>query len=366
MTPALDFHIRIKRKDFELDIKTQIFNGITGIYGPSGHGKTSLLNAITGIFKPDSGYIKIGNRTVFDANKKINTAVKNRKVGYVFQDLRLFPHLTIEKNLLYGKTQEREEVSFSDVVEILKIEDLLNKKPEQCSGGEKQRVAIGRAILSGSQILLMDEPFSALDVNLRREIIPFLNAVSRKFNLPIIIVSHDLPDLLSLTNQLILLKKGKVLAQGKFQDIIMDEANLEAMNESGWYSALHLYVFAMLESKNMALLKSNKSDLQIQVLTQTLNGHTRINQRLRVLIKPENIALAKEPVQNISLRNQIKGTIKKVFVKNGLAYCVVDVGDNIIAEVTEASQKNMKLGPGETVYCLFKSAALRVFLYSDA
>lgn len=366
MTPALDFHIKICRKGFELDVRAEISHGITGIYGPSGHGKTSLLNAVAGIFKPDSGYVKINNRVIFDSEKRINTAVKNRKVGYVFQDFRLFPHLNIEKNLLYGKTAETQDVSFSEVTEILKIGHLLDKKPEACSGGEKQRVAIGRAILSGSEILLMDEPFSALDVNLRKEIIPFLNAVSRKFNLPILIVSHDLPDLLSLTNRLILLKDGKVLAQGKFQDLIMEDANLEAMNESGWYSALHLYVFAFLETKNMALLKSNKSDLQIQVLAQTLNGHTEINQRLRVLIKPENIALAKEPVQNISLRNQIKGTIKKVFVKNGLAYCVVDVGDNIIAEVTEASQKNMRLAAGETVYCLFKSAALKVFLYSDA
>lgn len=363
---ALEFHIKLKRKDFELDVQAEISGGITGIFGPSGHGKTSLLNAIAGIVKPDSGYINIEGTTVFNTEKKINTPVKSRRVGYVFQDMRLFPHLSIEKNLCYGKRGKQDGGNFNEVADLLKLGNLLKKKPEQCSGGEKQRIAIGRAILSGAEVLLMDEPFSAMDVNLRKEIIPYLNSVSRKFNMPVLIVSHDLPDLLSLTNQLILLKDGKLQVQGKFQDIIMDEANLDVMNESGWYSALHLFVAEQLESKKMVLLKSHKSDLQIQVLSQTVDHKIDVNQKLRVLIKPESIALSKEPVSRISLRNQIKGTIKKVFVKNGLAFCVVDVGDNIIVEVTEASQKTLHLTPGATVYCLFKSAALKVFLYSDA
>lgn len=361
---AVSFHIKIKRNDFVLNVCAEVENGITGIFGPSGHGKTSLLNAIAGTVKPNEGKIVIRDRVVFDSKNKVNTPVKNRKVGYVFQDIRLFPHYTITKNLNYGRKNSSDDAIFQDVVDILNIVHLLDRKPDQCSGGEKQRVAIGRAILSGSEVLLMDEPFSALDVNLRKEIIPFLTAVSQKFSLPILIVSHDLQDLLSLTDKLILLKEGNLLAQGKFQDLILDEANLDAMNESGWYSTLHLFVFAQLETKNMVLLKSNRSDLQIQVLSQTINGPVRVNQKLRVLIKPENIALSKEPVFNISLRNQIQGVIKKVFVKNGLAYCVVDVGEHIIAEVTEASQKNMNLFPGETVYCLFKSAALKVIRYS--
>ena len=363
---SLSLYIKIRRNSFQLNVRCNVPNGITGIFGPSGHGKTSLLNAIAGTVKPDEGKIVIRNRVVFDSAQNINIATKNRKVGYVFQDIRLFPHYTIKKNLTYGRKEKTFDKLFRDVVDVLNITDIINKKPEECSGGEKQRVAIGRAILSGAEVLLMDEPFSALDVNLRKEIIPFLNEVSRKFNLPILIVSHDLPDLLSLTNQLILLKEGNLLAQGKFHNLILDEKNLDAMHESGWHSALHLYVFSILEDKNLVLLKSNRSNLQIQVLKQTLSAPVNINQRLRVLIKPENIALAKQPVSTISLRNQIKGTIKRVFVKNGLAYCVVDVGENIIAEVTEASQKNMSLAPGEKVYCLFKSVALKVFLYSDA
>jgi len=363
MTPVLKFHIKLQRKDFLLDVRAEIGNGVTGIFGPSGHGKTSLLNTIAGIVTPDSGNIIIKGTEVFNKERKLNMPVRNRKVGYVFQDVRLFPHYTIKRNLLYGRKDKSKDSVFDEVVDILKIEHLLNKKPEQCSGGEKQRVAIGRAILTGSQILLMDEPFSAVDVNLRKEIIPFLNAVNWKFHLPIIIVSHDLPDLLSLTDNLILLKNGRILAHGKFQELITEKSNLEAMYEKGWFNILHVDVFAHHEAKNLVLLNSSKSNLQIQALSQAINGNIVVNRKLKVLIKPENIAIAKKPVSNISLRNQIKGTIKKVFLKDGLAFCVVDVGENIVAEVTEASQKNMRLKIGEEVYCLFKSAALKIFSF---
>lgn len=361
MSTVLDFHIELKRDDFVLNVKAKISDGITGIFGPSGHGKTSLLDSIAGLVKPDSGYININGDSIYNSNDKRNLPARSRKVGYVFQDLRLFPHYTIYNNLKYGQKSNDNLATFNEVLEVLKIRPLLNKKPDQCSGGEKQRVAIGRAILSGSEILLLDEPFSALDTNLRKEIIPFLFAVNREFKIPIVIVSHDLPDLLSLTDNLLLLQNGEILAHGKFHDLILDEQNLNVMHQSGWYNIMHVFVFASLPTKQMVLLKSHTSNLQIQVLTQFLNTSVAVNTALKVLIRPENIALAKDPVSNISLRNQIEGTITKVFLKDGLAFCIVDVGENIIVEVTEASQKNMQLVAGEKVYCLFKSAALKIF-----
>lgn len=361
MSPFLEFYIELRRPGFLAKMNGEISKGITGIFGPSGHGKTTLLNSVAGIINPDSGYIKINNNTIFHASDKVNFSVKNRRVGYVFQDVRLFPHLSIERNLKYGFSGKNDGDLFDEVTEILKITRLLKKKPDECSGGEKQRVAIGRAILSGSQILLMDEPFSAVDVKLRQEIIPFLMEVNQKFKIPLVVVSHDLPDLLSLTENLILLHNGKVKAHGKFQDLILKKANLNLMYESGFYNILHLFVFAYCKSKNLVLLKSDKSDLKIQVLNQSIKQSVEINSDLKVLIKPENIALAKQAVAEISLRNQIPGIIKKIFYKNGLAFCVVDIGENIIVEITEASQINMDLKVGTKVYCLFKSAALKIF-----
>jgi molybdate transport system ATP-binding protein len=361
MKPFIHLHIKLQRRDFLLDIKAEITDGITGIFGPSGHGKTSFLNAIAGLITPDSGQININGAAVFNSKKRINTKVKNRKIGYVFQDLRLFPHLTIEQNLKYGLRHKTNKSLITEVNETLKISTLLKKKPDACSGGEKQRVAIGRAILSGSEILLLDEPFSAIDVNLRQEIIPFLIAVNHKFKIPLVVVSHDLPDLLSLTENLVLLQSGRIRAHGKFQDLILKKANLKLMHETGFYNILHLFVFAYCKSKNLVLLKSDKSDLKIQVINQSIKQNVKINSDLKVLIKPENIALAKQPVSGISLRNQIPGKIKKIFNRNGLAFCVVDVGEKIIVEITEASQINMDLKVGTVVYCLFKSAALKIF-----
>lgn len=362
MSKVLSFDIKLQRGNFLLDVKADINEGITGVYGPSGHGKSSLLNSISGLVKPDSGYIEINGEKVFDATERINVPVRNRKVGYVFQDVRLFPHLSVKKNLKFGyKYKGPASVRFNEVVEVLEIESLLNKKPEECSGGQKQRIAMGRALLSGAKILFMDEPFSAMDVNLRYNIIPFLNVVNRRFNIPLLIVSHDLPDLLRLTNNLLLLKNGNVKALGKFQDLILDESNVELMKGAGLYNVFNLFVFATLPTKNLILLKSNFNNFQIQGLCQSSQQSFETGMPIKALIRPEDISISLKPVSQISMRNQIQGTIEKIFSKDGFSFCLVDAEEKILVEITEASRQNMDLKEGKTVYCLFKSAALRFF-----
>lgn len=363
MSIVLDFAIKSKLDSFKLDVRAQISDGITGVFGPSGHGKTSLLNAIAGLHKPNSGYINICEQEVYNSDKKINVAIRKRKIGYVFQDFRLFPHYSIYNNIVFGqiKKDTDENISLENVIKVLDIESLLDKKPDQCSGGEKQRVTIARAIVSGARVLLLDEPFSALDTHLRKEIIPFLYAVNREFKIPILIVSHDLPDLLNLTDNLLLLQNGRILSHGKFHDLILDEKNLNILHQSGWYNILHVFVAKSLLEEQLMVLKSTTSNLEVQALIQYSNKALQVNTPLKVLIRPENITLSKQRISNISLRNQIEGTIKKVFLKDGLAFCIVDVGEKIIVEVTEASQKNMRLKVGERVFCLFKSAALKIF-----
>ena len=216
-------------------------------------------------------------------------------------------------------------------------------------------------MLSGAQVLLMDEPFSAVDVHLRNTIIPFLNELNRRFKIPMLVVSHDLPDLLSLTDRLLLLKEGVIHAMGRFQDLIQDEKNIEVMKDAGLYNVFDLCVFASLPQKNMVLLRSKTSDFQVQVLMQSFQQEVEEKKRIKVLIRPEDISIALKPVEQISLRNQIKGNIEKIFSKNGLSFCLVDAGEKVLVEITEASKRNMNLEIGTTVYCLFKSAALKMF-----
>ncbi len=362
MSKVLEFDIQLQRNNFNFNVKAEIEEGITGVYGPSGHGKTTLLNSIAGLVKPDSGYININGTKVFDSDNHIGVSTKDRKVGYVFQDVRLFPHLSILRNLKYGFDEElKKQIDFDEVVSVLNISNLLHKKPSECSGGEKQRVAIGRALLSGAQILIMDEPFSAVDVSLRSNIIPFLKKINERFKIPMLVVSHDLPDLLSLTNSLLLLKNGQIKGFGKFQDLILQEANLDIMKGAGLYNAFDLFVFAALPAQDMVLLKSTSSNFQVQVLCQSFQDKVEIGKQMKILIRPEDISISLQPVMQISLRNQIQGTIEKIFSKDGLSFCLVNAGEKILVEITEASLRNMNLEIGKTVYCLFKSAALRIF-----
>ena len=207
----------------------------------------------------------------------------------------------------------------------------------------------------------MDEPFSAVDIQLRNTIIPFLNEINHRYKIPMLVVSHDLPDLLSLTDRLLLLKNGAITAHGRFQDLIQDEKNIEVMKDAGLYNVFDLCVFESLPEKNMVLLRSQTNDFQVQVLTQSFHQAIEIKKHIKVLIRPEDISISLNQVEQISLRNQIKGTISKIFSKDGLSFCVVDAGEKVLVEITEASKRTMKLEVGTTVYCLFKSAALKMF-----
>ena len=362
MKPFLKFDIKLKRNGFLLDAKAEVEEGMTGVFGPSGHGKTTLLNAVAGLVKPDSGFIEINGESVFDAECKTNLPARKRKIGYVFQDVRLFPHLSVRQNLKYGLRNENAgNIDLEEVTGILQINHLQHKKPSECSGGEKQRIAIGRALLSGARVLVMDEPFSAVDVNLRNNIIPFLHRVNNRFKIPMLIVSHDLPDLLSITSNLLLLEEGKVKALGKFQDLILNETNVELMKVAGLYNVFNLSVFATLPEKNMMLLNSEVHDFQVQALCQPSITDLKIGKQTKVLIRPEDVSIALRPVEHISLRNQIEGLIVKIFSKDGFWFCLVDAGEKILVEITEASGRNMNLEPGKKVWCLFKSAALKIF-----
>jgi molybdate transport system ATP-binding protein len=184
------------------------------LFGPSGAGKSSIINMVAGLQKPDSGTVFIRERCLFDSTQGINLPPEKRKIGYVFQDGLLFPHLSVRNNLLYGRHRKQSgdnSIDFDKVVHLLGIQDLLARKPQTLSGGEKQRVAFGRAVLSNPDILLMDEPLASLDDARKEEMLPFIGSLSAGFNIPILYVSHSLPEILSLTNTVITLANGKIV-----------------------------------------------------------------------------------------------------------------------------------------------------------
>ena len=189
-------------------------NGITALFGPSGAGKSSIINMVAGLQKPDSGKVYICGRCLFDSECGVNLPPDKRNVGYVFQEGLLFPHLSVKGNLLYGRRLNQSSdhgIDFDQVVNLLGIPHLLSRKPKSLSGGEKQRVAFGRAVLSNPNILLMDEPLASLDDARKEEMLPFIKDLNTRFRIPILYVSHSFEEIRTLTNHIIKLAHGKIV-----------------------------------------------------------------------------------------------------------------------------------------------------------
>jgi len=209
----IEVQVNFKRKDFMLDVNLIANKRVNALFGPSGSGKSTLLSVIAGIINPTYGRIVIDGECLFDSVSGVNIPIHKRRVGLVFQEGRLFPHLTVEKNLLYGvnlTANQNEHVSINQVLELLEIGHLLKKPPHQLSGGEKQRVALGRALLSSPRLLMLDEPLASLDDRLKSQILPFLKRVAEEISIPMIYISHSMDEVQQITKNIIMIENGKI------------------------------------------------------------------------------------------------------------------------------------------------------------
>jgi len=215
----LEVNVQKKLGSFSINVAFLVrAPGITALFGPSGAGKTSVINMVAGLMKPDQGQISVNGNTVFDSRRGIDVPPNRRRLGYVFQDGRLFPHLSVKSNLTYGMNpahKEGQRVNFDKAVEVLDLGTLLRRRPAKLSGGEKQRVAIGRALLTNPSVLLMDEPLSSLDEARKAEIIPFVLRMQKEFLIPALYVSHSTDEISSLADHVVVIRSGEVVSNGK-------------------------------------------------------------------------------------------------------------------------------------------------------
>jgi molybdate transport system ATP-binding protein len=357
----LSVNFKLKRKNFDIAINETFNYGITGIFGPSGSGKTSLMNAISGLAKPQKGEIKIGEHTLFNSAFKLNMPVERRNIGYVFQEGRLFPHMTVEQNLKYGmKKNSRNKLSFYEVVDLLNLADLLNSKPANISGGEKQRTAVGRSLLSSPELLLLDEPFSAMDMDLRSQIIPFLFKIQKRINIPILVVSHDMTDLLKLTSRLCIIKDGKCIGHDDYYNLLRQQEIRNIINTQSLVNSLKLKVNSVDSLDGLLTLSINDAKNTVKIICRHSYQSYKTGEELNVFIQPDDIALSKSRLENVTIQNQLEGKISDIYEYNNSMLCIVDIGLPLMVQITAESLKRMKINIGSKVWCLFKSVAIDI------
>ncbi len=351
--------------DLDFSYNAKITDKVVGIFGLSGSGKTTLMNLISGIETPESGKIEFNQITFFDKENKINKPINKRNIGIVFQENNLFPHLNIKKNLMYSfpyLNGKECNIKFETVVSLLNIEHLLSKKPSQLSGGERQRVAIGRSLLAQPELLLMDEPFSNLDKDRRKQITSYLIKINKKFNIPLIIISHDLEDILKLTRSLLIVEDRKVKVQGNYLDIADSGVASNIISHKKYVNIIELqhYKYDKNENLNSFYLNKNKTQQFLRTNSQLFAEKENQNKLCRLCVYPDDIALIGQPIQNSSVQNQLKGVIKKINMVEGSCFITIDVGIDLVAEITQSAVTHMQLNEGDTIYCLIKAKAIEV------
>lgn len=335
-------------------------HGVVGLFGLSGAGKTSVINLIAGLVKPDSGRIEFNNKVFVDRQHKRWLPPEQRRIGYVFQDARLFPHYTVQKNLVYGhKTTADSEQKIAKVVQLLGIEALLQRYPNELSGGEKQRVAIGRALLSEPELLLMDEPLASLDEPRKQELMPYLKGLSQQFKLPIILVSHNLNEVLQLVDYLVLMADGKVLQHGPLEQVWNSEPMRPWLGEREQSVLLKAKVAKVADNHGMLPLALDNEASEPALCLWSSGHQLPAEQEVLVKIRAGDVALSRVRPTATSMRNVLPVTLIEFKEQDQQVEWRLAVGQQQIkARITSWAQQEMQLRPGEQVFALIKAINL--------
>ncbi len=349
---GLDVSITGRNGKFPLEADFVAGWGVTALFGHSGAGKTTLLKMIAGTLRPESGRIAVADFTLFDADKGINLAPEQRRIGYVFQEARLFPHMSVKRNLTYARWagQRKNTRDFDEVVALLGIDQLLNRAPATLSGGERQRVAIGRALLSDPALLLLDEPLSSLDHARRQEILPFIERLRDESHVPIVYVSHEIDEVARLADEIVLLSGGKVTASGEAAQIF---PLIDAKDEGGGV-LLEGVVSFYDEAYKLAEIDLDGATFQLSDAGLKQAMHVRLRVRAR------DVSLARKAPEAISIRNQLDVIITAIEMDDGPnAHVALDFrGRRLGARLTRRSVDDLGLKVGDAVVALVKAVSI--------
>ena len=351
---------RIPLAHFELDIDVSFNARVTAIFGPSGSGKTTLLDAIAGLREITEGEIEINGHTLFSSARGIHQAPRRRGIGYVPQEGALFPHLSVQKNILFGAERNQyigpsKGITVDHVLKTLEIDKLLGRPVTELSGGEAQRVALARAILSAPQLLLLDEPLAALDVALKERILPYLARVRDEFGIPMIYVTHNLTEVLTLADWVLMIRQGKLVAQGIPQEALRSVQTIAQLDDERYEN---VFTAALVDSDAPAgrsrIRLSSGTELFIPYLSQP------DNRSFQIRVSADDILLAIQRPIGISAGNVLKGMIKKIEMADGDAILTVLAGEDFLVRITAAAATRLGLAETTPVFLVIKTRSFHM------
>jgi molybdate transport system ATP-binding protein len=378
-----------KRDGFTLEAEFEAPTpGIVALFGRSGCGKTTLVNIISGLLAADEARIQLDEVVLADTRAGISVPVERRRIGYVFQEARLFPHFSVLGNLRYGLKRSlrgggghgaqeragqasagqalaehptagaplpRQLIAFDEVVSLLGLSALLDRRPHQLSGGERQRVSLGRALLCQPRLLLLDEPLASLDVARREEVLPYLQALRDRLSIPMVYVSHQFEEVLQLATHVVLMEAGRVVAQGTLSEVSLCPELRAIVGPDSVGSVLDGVVTRTNSARATADLQLGHSSLQVSLRDVVVGS------RVRVQLLARDIILATEKPQGLSVRNTLQGVVSKTSPDEDDAVLVeVDIGGaTVLARITGEATVALGLRPGSAVWVLVKAVSTR-------
>jgi len=350
-----NFQLNLGNFAFDINFKAP-GRGVTAIFGPSGSGKTTLIRCLAGLERAHNGFLQINGQCWQDESRRFFLPTHQRPLGYVFQEASLFAHLSVYQNLKYGQKRRsatRQTVAFQDAVELLGIAPLLKRQPDRLSGGERQRVAVARALLTSPQLLLMDEPLAALDTQSKAEILPYLEKLHEELSIPVLYITHAMPEVMHLADYILLIEKGKLRGSGDLLEVLTRfDLPLSHLADAG--VVINAQVIEHDEDFHLTYLSFSGGRLSLQ------RENLPIGQQVRVVINARDVSLALDNEVHSSILNIFQATVEEIaedspgqlMVKLNLA------GSQLLAKITKKSGALLNLQLGMTIYVRVKSMAL--------
>lgn len=350
--------LRVRLPTFTLDVDFTARPGITMIFGASGSGKTTILKCLAGLLRPDRGHVAVGDRVWFDSERRVSVPVQARRLGFVFQQLALFPHMSVEQNLHYGLSHldvESRRARTSAIARSFRIDHLLGRRPTDISGGERQRAALARSLVTDPALLLLDEPLSALDHATQSRIIDDLRVWNGDRGIPILYVTHSHREVFALGEHVLVLDQGRILAEGSPHQVLDAPAHESLAQIAGFENVVDAVVTALHPANGTmhCRVKDGQAELEVPL------ARAEAGSDVRIAIRAGDILLGIEEPRGLSARNRLPGTISSIQREGATVIVMVDAGCRLEAHVTPDAFESLRLAVHQRVWLVIKTHSCR-------